>query len=205
MEVREQKTCFSSSDSDEQKPNKVGAWNDDDDEYDSDNEAPPPAHVLLVHSSDDDENDENGLTKQQHSAALQNLISFLESVSPSKLRLYTESVKRMQRLLQYKCGNRVDTLQEMVDSMENLFDAAIIISASEHERDQKEESLAEFYIELACLLSNISGSNKRESNALYAALTSSSERSEILPLNCILRCCYQAARNGVRKKLSMPL
>jgi hypothetical protein len=192
------------------------------------------SHALLIHDGDGEDNtstednhDDGARQDNMYCHHHQNLLlTFLEgeSVSPSKLRLYTESVKRIAQRLRSSSSSEKEeeimTLRELVDRADDRFAMAILASSADSDNDnddeddskkkgqeaakrREEEALAEFYLELGCLLGNISScasssDEENNKNVLYHTLTTGA-----LPLSDILRCCHQAARNSVRRRLHL--
>ena len=61
-----------------------------------------------------------------------------------------------------------------------------------------QSALAEFYLELSCLLHDCSCTADDNANVLHVVLTAG-----YMDINEILACCFQAARANVRKQLHM--
>ena len=61
-----------------------------------------------------------------------------------------------------------------------------------------QSALAEFYLELSCLLHDCSCPADDTANVLHVVLTAG-----YMDINEILACCFQAARANVRKQLHM--
>lgn len=157
------------------------------------------------------------------------LLQYLESVSPSKLRLYTESIKRMHRLRlrlmdpllsiasHYNKDAGNGSLRELVERTDD-FAATCVASYANFQtssasgfyprskdvveamvpmlEESVQSALAEFYLELSCLLSDCDSTCGN--NVLHSVLVLG-----CMDIKDILACCYQAARNNVRKKLHM--
>lgn len=166
------------------------------------------------------------LEAEQDNQEEASLIKYLESISPNKLRLFIESVKRMQRLrlklhdplssmaAPYNKDAGNGTLRQLVQRTEE-FAATCVDSYATFQTSrgygfvQKESmdamipilhssvnhALSEFYVDLSCLLSDCCG----EENDHLA----SSFLVGIMDMKDILECCYQVARNNIRRKLHL--